>query len=133
MDIDVENVIKIVKRYEELGCNLIDIADTTGIGRPEQVYSVINKVKNVVDINKLTGHYHDNNDTAILNVEASLKAGMRIFHSSIGGLGGCPFSSKRVGNLSTEKVVDYLYENEYECGVDKEKVKELGEWIKKEI
>jgi hydroxymethylglutaryl-CoA lyase len=132
-EVEVKSVIEIVKKYEELGCELIDIADTIGIAKPEQVYSLLNEVKHVVDINKLTGHYHDNNDTAILNVEASLKAGMRIFHSSIGGLGGCPFSSKRVGNLSTEKLVEYLDKHNYTCGVNKNKVDEVGVWIKEQL
>ncbi len=132
-EIDSEKVIRIVKKYNELGCDLIDIADTTGVANPEQVYFLLNKVKNVVDIDKLTGHYHDNNDTAILNVEASIKAGMEIFHSSIGGLGGCPFSSKRVGNLSTEKLVEYLYSHKYNCDIDREKLKEIGFWIKDKL
>jgi hydroxymethylglutaryl-CoA lyase len=101
--VEISSVIKVVKKYDELGCDFIDIADTIGIGKPEEVYKLLTEVSKVVPIEKLTGHYHDNNDTAIMNVEASLQTGMRIFHSSIGGLGGCPFSSKRVGNLSTEK------------------------------
>ena len=32
-------------------------------------------------------------------VETSLEYGINTFHSSIGGIGGCPYSSKVVGNL----------------------------------
>jgi len=123
-------VLRIVKQYQQLGCHLIDIADTIGEATPEELYDLIGKASTVADISILTGHYHDNNDIALLNVEASLQQGMRIFHSSIGGLGGCPFSSKRVGNLSTEKLVSYLHTSGYSTGLDVETITQLGKYVR---
>lgn len=128
-DVHPDKVLDIISRYEKLGCHLIDIADTIGEAKPEELYSLIGKAKEVTDISKLTGHYHDNNGNALLNVEASLHQGMNIFHSSIGGLGGCPFSSKRVGNLSTEKLVYYLHLSGYDTGLDEEHLSEIGRHV----
>lgn len=127
--ISEEVVLDILSRYDKLGCHLIDIADTIGEARPEEVYSLLGKAKQLVDISKLTGHYHDNNGNALLNVDASLQHGMTIFHSSIGGLGGCPFSSKRVGNLSTEKLVYYLHSSGYNTGLEEEQINTISKEV----
>ena len=49
-------------------------------------------------------HFHDTFDTAIENIFAALEFGCRTVDSSIGGLGGCPYSMKPVGNVCTENV-----------------------------
>jgi hydroxymethylglutaryl-CoA lyase len=49
--------------------------------------------------------------------------------SSIGGLGGCPYSMKPVGNVCTENVVYALEQVELKTGVDRSKLSEVGNWI----
>lgn len=46
--------------------------------------------------------------------------------SSIGGLGGCPYSMKPVGNVCTENVAYSLKEAGFETGVDLKQLKETG-------
>jgi hydroxymethylglutaryl-CoA lyase len=55
---------------------------------------------------KLALHLHDTFGTALANVHAGLRAGISVFDSSAGGLGGCPFAPGAAGNLATE---DLLY------------------------
>ena len=73
----------------------------------------------------ITCHYHDTNGKALELVEASLDNGINTFHSSIKGLGGCPFSSKIVGNLSTEKLLEYLHSKDIKTGIDLDKIKNI--------
>jgi hydroxymethylglutaryl-CoA lyase len=132
-NMEVDNVLKIVDQYIKMDINLIDIADTIGEGTPEQTQILIRKIKEYYPIDHFTGHFHDTNDLAIQNVEVCLEEGMSIFHSSIGGLGGCPFSPKRAGNLSTEKLVSYLDKKGYQTGIKLEDCKEVGKWIQNEL
>lgn len=46
--------------------------------------------------------------------------------SSVGGLGGCPYSMKPVGNVCTENVVYALEQAGLKTGVDIQKVAEIG-------
>jgi hypothetical protein len=49
---------------------------------------------------------------------ACFDLGCRTVDSSIGGLGGCPYSMKPVGNVCTENVVFALQEAGLKTGVD---------------
>ena len=42
---------------------------------------------------------------AIANIYASMELGMRVFDSSVAGLGGCPYAAGASGNVATEDVV----------------------------
>ncbi len=113
-----------------LGCGQISIGDTIGVGRPEQVPEVIAAVTASVPVEELALHLHDTGARALENVAAGLDAGVRIFDSSAGGLGGCPFAPGAPGNLSTEALVALLHERGHETGVDLEAVREAGAWMR---
>ena len=113
-----------------LGCGQISIGDTIGVGRPEQVPEVVAAVSASVPIDEVALHLHDTGGLALENVAAGLDAGVRIFDSSAGGLGGCPFAPGAPGNLSTEALVGFLDERGHETGVDVEAVREAGLWMR---
>jgi hydroxymethylglutaryl-CoA lyase len=135
-DVKVEQVEEIIKRYKDLGVDRIDIADTIGCGTRNQIYNIINKAINYFDVSQLTGHYHDvsqntvDDNVALQLVDESLKCGMRTFHSSIGGIGACPFSSKKVGNLDTIKLVKFLKKEGYQIDVNEEELNEISKKLK---
>jgi hydroxymethylglutaryl-CoA lyase len=113
-----------------LGCGEISIGDTIGVGRPEQVPEVVEAVSGSVPLAEIALHLHDTGGRALDNVAAGLAAGVRIFDSSAGGLGGCPFAPGAPGNLSTEALVGFLHERGLETGVDLEAVREAGAWMR---
>lgn len=49
--------------------------------------------------------------------------------SSVGGLGGCPYSMKPVGNVCTENVVQLIEQLGLKSDVNYEKLKEIGDQI----
>jgi hydroxymethylglutaryl-CoA lyase len=124
-----DKVIDVIRRYLDLGVDSIDIADTIGAGGPKEIYKILRKSMKYTAPHILTGHFHDTSDTALDLVDVCLDNGVNTFHSSVGGLGGCPFSPKRAGNLSTEKLVDHLHKQGIYTGVNVEKLKETSEWI----
>ena len=64
------------------------------------------------------------------NVCTSLEMGLRIFDSSVAGLGGCPYAQGASGNLATEKLVHALHAMGYETGVDMSRVQAAGRYIR---
>ena len=130
-NVPIDNVLHIINEYFNLNTYLsyIDIADTIGEATPEQTNLLISKIKEYYPIEIFSGHFHDTNNSAIKNVEVCLENGITTFHSSIGGLGGCPFSKKRVGNLSTDKLVQFLSSKGYQTNIDLEKCKQVSNYI----
>lgn len=81
----------------------------------------------------LAGHFHDTYGMAVANVQAAWQAGVRVFDSSVSGLGGCPYSPGATGNVATEELV-YLFEGQgIATGVDLAKLIEVGVFIDSQL
>ncbi|HZE96051.1 MAG TPA: hydroxymethylglutaryl-CoA lyase, partial [Planctomycetota bacterium] len=51
-------------------------------------------------------HLHDTYHRAVGNAVAGWKRGVRIFDSSAGGIGGCPYAPGATGNVATEALIE---------------------------
>lgn len=51
---------------------------------------MLDAVLDHVPADKLAGHFHDTYGMAIANIYTAYQMGVRVFDSSIAGLGGCP-------------------------------------------
>jgi hydroxymethylglutaryl-CoA lyase len=98
-----EKVLEITKELVE--ADEIAYNDTVGRAVPNEVYELCRMAKDSFPQVKFAGHFHDTNFTALANIYAAMIAGWDTFDSSIGGLGGCPFSPGASGNIATEKVL----------------------------
>ena len=89
-------------RLFSAGCDEISIGDTIGVAVPTQVPDVCGRtVEAGVPIGAVALHFHDTRGTALANVVEGLRAGVRIFDASAGGLGGCPdYASGAAGNAT---------------------------------
>ena len=128
-DVDPAAVVDVARRYVELGCDEIDVADTIGVGTPARVERVMKAVTEIVDPSRVSGHFHDTYGQALANILASLRAGISIYHASAAGLGGCPYAKGATGNVATEDVLYMLHGMDIETGVDLEAVVDIGQWI----
>ena len=126
-----EATADVVARLRDLGCDEIDIADTIGEGTPRQTQAAIERAAKEFPIERLSGHFHDTYGQALANIYASLEMGVTIFHSSVAGLGGCPYAKGATGNVSTEDVLYMLNGLGIETGVDLDAVVEAGQFISK--
>ncbi len=125
-----ESVVrKQIEKYLELGMYEISIGDTIGVATPKQVRSLLKKVSQDVGLKKVAMHFHDTRGTALANVLASLDLGVRVFDSSFGGLGGCPYAKGASGNLATEDLVYMLHGMGFETGVKLEKLIQISPGI----
>jgi isopropylmalate/homocitrate/citramalate synthase len=112
-----------------MGCYEVSLGDTIGVGTPKKIRTVIEAVARKVPIAKIGGHYHDTYGQALANIYASLEVGLKIFDSSVAGLGGCPYAKGATGNVATEDVVYMLDGLGIDTGVDLEKLFRAGEFI----
>ena len=112
-----------------MGCYEISLGDTIGAGTPAATRALIQACRQVVPVSALAGHFHDTYGMAIANIHAALEAGVRVFDSSVGGLGGCPYSPGATGNVATEDLLYLLNGLGVRHGVDLDAVIEAGEFI----
>lgn len=126
----VAAVVDVAERMLRLGCDEIDVADTIGVGTAAQVGRVMRAVGEITDLStRVSGHFHDTYGQAIANIVAALEAGVRIFHSSVAGLGGCPYAKGATGNVATEDVLYLMHGLGMETGVDLDAVVDIGQWM----
>jgi hydroxymethylglutaryl-CoA lyase len=116
--IDIASVTRVTEKLIELGVDEISFGDTIGVAVPKDVDRLTPELLQLVPIDKLAWHFHDTRGTAIANVAAALKHGVRIFDSSAAGLGGCPYAPGAGGNLATEDLVYFLAASGLSTGVD---------------
>ena len=128
-EVPISAVIKVIQRLNALGVDEIDIADTIGVGTAGQVRQLMSSVAQEWDILRIAGHFHDTYGQALANVYASLEAGVRIFHSAVAGLGGCPFAKGAAGNIASEDLLYLLNGLGLHTGVHLPTVVETGQWI----
>ena len=102
----------------------IYLADTMGWGNPEEIKRRIGAVRELVPDAAIGLHLHDTRGAGGANVYAALQMGVRLFDSSVAGLGGCPFAGHKhggaAGNICTEDMVFMCEEMGIETGIDLE-------------
>ncbi|MBC3910424.1 hydroxymethylglutaryl-CoA lyase [Undibacterium umbellatum] len=128
-EVAVDSVSDVVQRLRDLGCDEIDIADTIGVGTARQVQNVMQTVAKDFPVAALSGHFHDTYGQALANIYASLEVGISIFHSSVAGLGGCPYAKGATGNVSTEDVLFLMQGLGIQTGIDLNAVVDAGQFI----
>lgn len=122
-------VADVVARMQALGCDEIDIADTIGVGTARQVQQVFARVSRDFPLERLAGHFHDTYGQALANIYAALEVGVTIYHSSVAGLGGCPYAKGATGNVATEDVLYLMQGLGITTGIDLQAVVDAGQFI----
>ncbi|NYT64586.1 hydroxymethylglutaryl-CoA lyase [Alcaligenaceae bacterium] len=128
-DVPIAAVLDVVQRMQALGVDEFDIADTIGVGTALQVGSVMRAVTDQIPANRVAGHFHDTYGQALANIVAAMNAGIAIFHTSVAGLGGCPYAKGATGNVATEDVLYLLHGMGIHTGIDLDAVVDTGQWI----
>ncbi|MGD8564487.1 MAG: hydroxymethylglutaryl-CoA lyase [Desulfarculaceae bacterium] len=116
--IPAESVISIIKAYTDMGVAEVSLGDTTGMANPRQVVELCSAVKEAAGDVQVAVHFHNSRGTGLANTLAAYQAGIRIFDSSIGGIGGCPTALGAMGNIATEELVSMMEQMGVATGVD---------------
>ena len=127
-------VAEITASLLEMGADEVSVADTTGMGTAPKTQELLKTLFGAgISAKDLALHFHDTFGQALVNVVVGLEQGIRTFDSSVGGLGGCPYSKGATGNVATEDLLHCLHSLGATTGVDVEKVADIGSWISKEL
>lgn len=110
--------VAVAEKLWELDIDELAIADTIGFAQPLAVGRLMEQLGRRLQMNRLAVHLHDTQALGLANATTALQAGVRIFDSSVGGLGGCPFAPGAAGNLATEDLVFLAYKMGMGTGVD---------------
>ena len=128
-EVSIESVVDCVRRFADLGCDDIGVADTIGVGTPARVSAVFEAAARAFPIDQISGHFHDTYGQACANVLACLELGVSTFDTSVAGLGGCPYAKGATGNVATEDVLYMLHGMGISTGIDLDKVCDAGQFI----
>lgn len=129
-DVAESVVVSLASKLIKMGCYEVSVGDTIGVASPKQVKKLLTMLFKKVPKKKIAMHFHDTRGTALANIHQSYEMGVRVFDSSIGGLGGCPYAPGASGNVATEDVV-YLFEKMgVKTGLSLSHLIQTSQWIK---
>lgn len=115
---NVSTLISCIRDAKMFGRTVV-FADTVGVGTRKEVQQLAELAKNEQMRVALHVHHRGNEEKALELIRAGLFSGIKEFDSSIGGLGGCPFTENSGANISTESLVRHLTAWGFDCGVNK--------------
>ncbi|EGF98936.1 uncharacterized protein MELLADRAFT_54090 [Melampsora larici-populina 98AG31] len=112
--VDFKQVASVSQALFDLGCYEVAISDTIGVAVPSQVTDCLDHmIKSGIDPGRLGIHCHDTFGTSLANILTAVSLGVKTVDSSIGGIGGCPYSP----DVATEDVVYALESSGYSTGI----------------
>lgn len=117
-----EKVLDVALALQDIGCDALSIGDTIGHAQPNEIQPLLELLLTKIPVRNLAVHFHDTQGHALQNIQESLKLGISIVDSSIGGLGGCPFAPGAAGNVATEKVAELLAQMGIQTNVTPERL-----------
>lgn len=89
----------------------VGLCDTTGRANPRAVDSLVRRCFETFGTEtRWAFHGHDTYGMGLANAYAAYTAGITVFDSAFGGLGGCPFAPGATGNTATEDLV-YMFDS----------------------
>jgi hydroxymethylglutaryl-CoA lyase len=101
-----ETVMDCAKRLLAMGCDELSLGDTSGVGTPGEVRTLIRAIIDAgISLDTVALHLHDTYGQALANTLAAMELGITTFDASVGGIGGSPFAKMAAGNLATEDLV----------------------------
>ncbi|MFV0244347.1 MAG: hydroxymethylglutaryl-CoA lyase [Qingshengfaniella sp.] len=117
-EVSFETVDRLFSQLVDLGAGLIYLADTTGVADPVRIQQRLTALRDRHPGTPIGLHLHNTRGLGLANALAGLACGVTDFEASIGGLGGCPFAPRAVGNICTEDFVQMAHRMGITTGLD---------------
>lgn len=117
-----ENVLgEMALKMNELGIQIIALADTIGVSSPENIKQAFGTLIPAFPHIEFGAHFHSHPRTAIRKVAAAWQAGCRRFDGALRGFGGCPMAKDELtGNIATEAMIEYFEREHIPTGINHE-------------
>ena len=120
-------VLDMIDKYIGAGVQELSLADSTGMANPSQLHDLAAQVIEKAEGIPVILHLHNTEGKGMANVVAGIRAGVRIFDTAVGGLGGCPFIENASGNIATEDTAHMLHQIGYDTGLDVKKMSMIAQ------
>lgn len=128
--VPAERVLGLARQLASLGVDEIVLADTTGMAVPTGVQQLCREALRLLhDGPTVTVHFHNTRNTGYANALAAWQAGITSFDTALGGIGGCPFAPRAVGNIATEDLIHMFNGMGVASGIDLALLLEASAWL----
>lgn len=128
-DVDFDRVLEIGETLLDYGADMIVLGDTIGAGMPPRVREGCRRALEAFGVDRLALHLHDTQGLGMANALVAYEAGVRIFDTSLGATGGCPYAPGASGNIGTEDFLHLMEGMEADVGVDLDRILETTTWL----
>ncbi len=132
-EVPLSRVLEIVDQIMAGDPVELGIADSIGVGVPDQVSEMLEAVQARIGSTPIRCHFHNTRNTGLANAQAAVAAGVASLDASIGGIGGCPFAPAATGNIPTDDLLYMLDRSGVETGVDLEAIIETTNWLQEQL
>jgi len=123
-----EKTLEVALALESYGAYEVSLGDTTGMAGPDMAYDIPKKVMEAFTTANVAVHYHKYFGLEFANNLASYNAGIRMFDTAVGGLGGCPYAPGAKGNCATELLVEMFSRMGIDTGIDIDKINKTADY-----
>jgi hydroxymethylglutaryl-CoA lyase len=132
-EMPIGRLIGVLGKIAENDPREVALADTIGVGAPNEVTERFAAVKRLMPEVALRAHFHNTRNTGIANACAAIAAGVTALDASVGGIGGCPFAPAATGNIPTEDLCYMLQRMGVETGLSVPALIETAHWLEAQL
>jgi hydroxymethylglutaryl-CoA lyase len=116
-----EIVLHWIEKLGELGVRTFSLSDTVGVAQTTAIESLFSTLIPQYPTFEFGAHFHTTPDTWREKTTAAYSSGCRRFDGAILGYGGCPMAQDDlVGNMPTEKLIQFVQEQNETSSLDQE-------------
>jgi hydroxymethylglutaryl-CoA lyase len=124
-DYNLEILSRWTEKLIDLDVQILALSDTIGVSTPEKIKEIYPYLIQKYDQIEWGLHLHSTPQQSEEKIKAAFESGCTRFDSAIKGFGGCPMATNDLtGNIATEKVVDYINQNQVKKVLDQLAFKE---------
>jgi len=121
-----EIVMQWIEKLSQFGIKIFSLADTVGVAETADIQLLFSELIPKWPDLEFGAHFHTIYENWEEKTEAAYLAGCRRFDGALLGYGGCPMAQDNlVGNMPTEKLIDFVKEKKDILNLDLEKLQEV--------
>lgn len=110
-----------VNRLDLMEVSIVSLADTIGVSNPQNITSLFENLIPKFPHIEFGAHLHTTPETTMEKLEAVYQSGCRRIDGAIKGFGGCPMAKDElVGNMATEKMIQFFTDKNIQTGLDQQ-------------
>lgn len=132
-EMPIGRLVDVLGKIAEHAPREVALADTIGVGAPNEVTARFAAVKRLMPEVVLRAHFHNTRNTGLANAYSAVAAGVTALDASVGGMGGCPFAPAATGNIPTEDLCYMLERMGVDTGLSVPALIEVSRWLEAQL